>query len=177
MKTTQSNYAFIDGQNVHLAIRDQGWILDWRRFRQYLKDKYNVERAFTFIGYVTGRESIYTSLQQAGFIVIFKPTLEVKRGNETVIKGNADAELVLHTMIEWKNYKRAIIASGDGDFHCLIDHLQKNDKLLKLLIPNSHKYSALLRVFRSQIVYMDNLRRKIERQHYKTGGSNLRTEP
>ena len=33
MSENQNNYAFIDSQNVNLAIRDQGWILDFRRFR------------------------------------------------------------------------------------------------------------------------------------------------
>jgi hypothetical protein len=74
------NYAFIDSQNVHLAIRDLGWRLDWARFRRYLRDKYAVERAFLFIGYLAGNESLYTSLQQAGFVLVFKPTVEVRKG-------------------------------------------------------------------------------------------------
>jgi len=31
-------YAFIDGQNLHMSIRDQGWTLDYHAFRQYLAD-------------------------------------------------------------------------------------------------------------------------------------------
>jgi len=37
------------------------------------------------------------------------------------IRGNVDAELVLHAMIEIQNYEKAVIVSGDGDFHCLIN--------------------------------------------------------
>ena len=92
-------YAFIDSQNLNLAIRDQDWELDFKRFRVYLKDKYKVDQAFLFIGYIPGNEALYTELQKAGYIVIFKPTLEVKGR----IKGNVDAELVLHTMIEYEN--------------------------------------------------------------------------
>ena len=40
-------------------------------------------------------------------------------------KGNVDAELVLHSMIEYSKYDKAIIASGDGDFRCLIEYLEK----------------------------------------------------
>ncbi len=47
-----SNYAFIDSQNVHLSIRDQGWTLDWARLRKYLSDKYDVTTAFAFLGYI-----------------------------------------------------------------------------------------------------------------------------
>lgn len=32
-------YAFIDSQNLNLAIIEQGWKLDFARFRVYLKDK------------------------------------------------------------------------------------------------------------------------------------------
>lgn len=157
------NFAFIDSQNVHFGVRDQGWLLDWRRFRVYLRDKYDVEEAYVFIGYVPGKEHIYTMLQQAGFIAIFKPTLEVRKGKTKIVKGNVDAELVLHTMIEWDNYENALIISGDGDFHCLVEHLIKHEKLLKLVIPNSRKYSALLRTFHDRIVYLDTLRSKIGR--------------
>lgn len=159
----RSNYAFIDSQNVNLAIRDLGWTLDWMRFRRYLKDKYGVEKAFSFIGYVSGNEALYRSLQAAGFILIFKPTLEIRKNGQSFVKGNVDAELVLHTMIEWQHYNQAIIASGDGDFHCLIEYLITQKKLAKLLIPNPHKYSALLRQFRNHIAYMDTQREKLER--------------
>ena len=44
-------YAFIDSQNLNLGIRSSGWVLDFSRFRVYLKDKYRAEKAFLFIGY------------------------------------------------------------------------------------------------------------------------------
>ena len=47
-----NNYAFIDSQNLNLSIREMGWKLDFSRFRIYLRDKYNIEKAFLFIGYV-----------------------------------------------------------------------------------------------------------------------------
>lgn len=108
----QNNYAFIDSQNLEMSIKEQGWSLDHRAFRTYLKDKYNVTKAFYFIGYIATNADLYESLQQFGYILVFKPTLEV-RGR---IKGNVDAELVLHAMIEYHNYDKAVIVSGDGDF-------------------------------------------------------------
>lgn len=158
------NYAFIDSQNLYLGVKSQGWKLDYARFRIYLREKYQVERAFIFIGYITGNESLYTSLQQAGYIGVFKPTLPIKKGNKIVVKGNVDAELVLHTMIEYKNYERAVIVSGDGDFHCLIEHLEAKRKLLKLLVPNKHGFSHLLRKFRDYVVYLHDIRSKVEKK-------------
>ena len=157
----QEIYAFIDSQNVNLAIRDCGWELDFGRFYVYLKDKYNVSKAFLFIGYVLGNESLYTFLQKTGYIIIFKPTLEYRKKGKNYIKGNVDAELVLHTMVEYPNYDKAIIISGDGDFHCLVEYLDKREKLLHIIIPNSKKYSALLRKYNKYFVYLDKLNKKL----------------
>lgn len=154
----QNNYAFIDSQNLNLGIREQGWKLDFKRLRVYLKDKYGVTKAFLFIGYVAGNESLYTALQDKGYILIFKPTLYLPDGS---VKGNVDAELVLHTMIEYPNYDKAIIISGDGDFHCLVEYLKKQNKLLKLLVPDWNNYSSLLRKFISNIAFMNNLKKKL----------------
>lgn len=161
MQKREKIYAFIDSQNLNLAIKECGWKLDFTKFRVYLKDKYKVEKTFLFIGYVAGNETLYTSLQRSGYIVVFKPTLEYKKDGQRHAKGNVDAELVLHAMIEFNSYDKAIIVSGDGDFHCLIEYLQKKEKLLHLLIPNRRKYSALLRRFREYFIYLDNLRDKL----------------
>ena len=40
MPDKPGNYAFIDSQNLNLSIFDQGWKLDYKRFRKYLDDKY-----------------------------------------------------------------------------------------------------------------------------------------
>ena len=154
-----NNFAFIDSQNLNLAIRDQGWMLDFARFRIYLRDKYSIQQAFLFIGYVPENHSLYTNLKKQGYIVVFKPTLQLPTER---VKGNVDAELVLHTMIEYPNYDKALIVTGDGDFYCLMEYLIKEDKLLHLMIPNKGKYSSLFRKLRQHLVYMNDLRNKLE---------------
>jgi len=166
-------YAFIDSQNLNLGVRSQGWRLDWRKFRQYLREKYNVVKAYLFIGQVAGNESLYAFLQESGYLLIFKPTLEFHQQKTIKIKGNVDAELVLHTMIQYKNYDRAIIVSGDGDFHCLIEYLDKKNKLFKILAPNKH-YSALLRRYNRFIVRIDLLRSSLEKKKTKI---SVRSKP
>ncbi|MEK7672363.1 MAG: NYN domain-containing protein [Patescibacteria group bacterium] len=156
----QKNYAFIDSQNLNLSIRDLGWKLDFKRFRTYLKEKYGVTKAFLFIGYVEGNNELYKYLQDAGFICIFKPTLKYKDGTT---KGNCDAELVLQAMIEYPNYQRAVIVTGDGDFYCLINYFIEKSKLKVALIPNSSKFSALLKFkhVRPYLRYMNDLKDKL----------------
>ena len=58
----QNNYAFIDSQNLNLAVRGCGWILDFKRFRKYLSDKYGIVKAYLFIGYLPGNESLYADV-------------------------------------------------------------------------------------------------------------------
>lgn len=154
-----SNYAFIDSQNLNLSIINQGWKLDFKRFRIYLKDKFDVTSAFLFIGYDPTNTNLYTALQTYSYIIVFKPTLILPNGKT---KGNIDAELVLHTMIEYDNFDKAVIVTGDGDFYCLIEYLRKHNKLERLLIPDKNKYSSLLRKFIPNIQFMNGLKSKLE---------------
>lgn len=163
-------YAFIDSQNLNLGVKSQGWQLDWRKFRQYLRNKYNVTKTYLFIGQLAGNESLYTFLQECGYILVFKPTLELPDGT---VKGNVDAELVLHAMIHVKHYDKAIIVTGDGDFHCLVEYLVQKDKLHRLFAPN-RKYSSLLRKFNRYIVRVDTLKASLE---IKKAKINVRSKP
>lgn len=45
------NYAFIDSQNLNLAIQGLGWKLDFIKFRIYLKHKFKINKAFIFISH------------------------------------------------------------------------------------------------------------------------------
>lgn len=160
MQKPLKNHAFIDSQNVNLGIKDLGWKLDWKKFRIYLKEKYGVETAYMFIGYMEENQDLYLSLQKSGYILIFK---EILKGKDGFIKGNCDAELVLQAMIDYEKYKKAVIVSGDGDFACLVRHLKKQGKLAKVLVPNVRKYSALLKkaAENEHLDCMNNLRFKL----------------
>ncbi len=163
----ENNYAFIDSQNLNLSIQSLGWKLNFKRFRVYLNEKYSVKKAFLFIGFVEGNNDLYSSLQEAGFILIFKPTLKYKDGTT---KGNCDAELVLQTMVEFQNYDKAVIVSGDGDFYCLVKYLIEKEKLSALMAPNRFKYSALLKfkAFRPHLRFMNDLEGKLAYKKEKT---------
>jgi uncharacterized LabA/DUF88 family protein len=169
----ENNFAFIDSNNLHQSlVKDikrggqkiySGWKLDYKRLRNYLRDKYRVQKAFLFIGFIPGNQAMYTSLQENGYICVFKPTLELHNG---VIKGNVDAELVLHSMIEYQNYDKAVIVSGDGDFYCLVEYFLKNKKLKKVLVPNQRNYSCLLDGLSTPenniLDFMNDLKEKLE---------------
>jgi len=155
-------YAFIDGQNLNLGTSKnivknekliyKGWKLDFRKFRIYLKNKFHVDKAFLFIGYLKENETLYKNLKSYGYILVFKPTVKDNQGKP---KGNVDAELVLHaSAIEYNNYDKAVVVSGDGDFYCLHNYLKDKDKLLKIIIPNEKSESSLLKEFQKYKVFL-----------------------
>ncbi|MDR0654561.1 MAG: NYN domain-containing protein [Synergistaceae bacterium] len=166
-------YAFVDSQNLNLSILSLGWKLDFRRFRVYLREKYHVNKAYLFIGYLSENAELYKYLREMGYICVFRPTLV---GGDGKTKGNVDAELVLKAMIEFPNYDKAILVSGDGDFQCLAKYLHEQEKLAALLIPNQAKYSALLKykIFRPYLRFVSDLRKKLEAKPQKK--KNLRED-
>lgn len=172
------NYAFIDNQNLNLGIQKLGWKMDWRKFRKFLKDQYNVTEAFMFIGHMPEHEDMYLQLHDAGYLIVLKPTFDMSRpqkpevkkeGTEVEekkpVKGNVDAELVLWAVKEMPNYNQAVIVSGDGDFYSLVEYLDQQKKLHKLLAPNSH-YSNLYNKYATYIDRLDKQRRILS---YHTG--------
>lgn len=155
-----NNFAFIDSQNLYKSIEKQGWKLDFGRFRIYLKEKYGVRQAFLFYGYLERFKAMYEFLEKCGYAIIFKLVLPYQSREP---KGNVDAELVLHTMIQYPNFDEAVIVSGDGDFYCLVDYLETQNKLAKLLIPNQHRYSGLLKPYApNKVQFMNSLKSRLE---------------
>jgi len=159
-KKNIKNYAFIDSQNLNLGIRELGWRLDFKRFRVYLREKYKVERAYLFIGYIAKNKDLYNSLKRSGYELKFKPILKNKDGE---VKGNVDADLVLQAILDYRRYEKAVIVTSDGDFYCLIDHLYSKNKLKVVMSPCIKKCSVLLKkAAREKIVFIDNLKKRLE---------------
>jgi len=165
-ETKENNYAFIDSQNLNLGIQALGWRLDFKRFRIYIKEKYKADRAYIFIGYLPEHQDLYNSLQEYGYVLVFKPIVRREYGN---IKGNVDAELVLQTMIDYEKYDKAIIITSDGDFYCLVRYLYNKKKLKMVLSPNNEKCSILLkRAAKEKINFLDNLRERLQYEKKST---------
>ncbi len=174
-----NNYAFIDSQNLNLGTQRMGWKLDWRKFREFLAKKYGVTHAYMFIGYMSENEQLYEYMHELGYLIVLKPTVDVtsvevsqkteaaaepgkkiEEKEKPAIKGNVDADLVLHAMKELPNYDKAIIVSGDGDFLGLIEYLQEQGKLAHIMTPN-WQYSSLFKPYEPQIIRLDQLRRQL----------------
>jgi len=140
----ENNYAFIDGQNLHLGTQEGDWAVDHKRFRKYLKRKYGVSQAFYFLGYVSeNNQDLYSSLQKAGFIVVFKEHTQSMLGKK---KGNIDTDLVFEIMkmlFDDVEMDEVVLVSGDGDYKKIVEYLISKDKFKKILFPNRKFASSL----------------------------------
>jgi len=176
-KQKQKVYAFIDSQNLNLGTSKdiyrgkkliyKGWKLDFKKFRKYLSDKFRVGKAFLFIGYIKQNQKLYRALKSYGYDLVFKPTISDKEGKP---KGNVDAELVLYSAaIEFHNYDKAIVVSGDGDFYCLHEYLEKKNRLLNIIIPNRHSESSLLKKFQRYKIFLYREKENLEFKPIKNG--------
>lgn len=169
--SNKSNYAYIDSQNLNQTIQNLGWNVDWAKFRDFLHQEYNVEVAYLFIGYIPENQELYAFLQKAGFVLVFKPVVIGKDGS---VKGNIDAELVLQVMIDQALYSKAVVVTGDGDFHGLVNYLYQQNRLEMLLVPNQRQFSQLLKgAAREKLGYISTMRRQLEykrRNHTRPSG-------
>ena len=92
-------------------------------------------------------------------MLVFKPTIPNKDGD---VKGNCDAELVLQVMIDFVKYHEALLVTGDGDFYCLVQHLQTKQKLLRVLAPSPQSCSSLLtKIAQNDITFVSYLKHKV----------------
>ncbi|HVX58364.1 MAG TPA: NYN domain-containing protein [Candidatus Saccharimonadales bacterium] len=180
-RRNKGNYAFIDSQNLNVSVQNYGWKMNWRKFREFLAERFNVTQAFMFIGYVPENEDLYEKMHEAGYAVVLKPTFDMTRPREEnegngngngdhdkKVKGNVDADLVLWAMKELGNYDKAVIVSGDGDFFSLVEYLQQQGKLAKILTPTG-QYSGLYHQFNDYIERVDEHRRELAYYDKKPG--------
>jgi uncharacterized LabA/DUF88 family protein len=171
-KTKNTNYAFIDAQNLHQSAKHWGWKLDYLKLREYLRENYGIDVAYLFIGYRPENAEIYSNLQKLGYIIVFKETAE---SEGAIVKGNCDIELVLQAMIEYQKYDKALIITGDGDFSSFIRYLNQQNKLEMLLVPNRNAYSSFLKKSaKEKIGYLNLLKENLSYEppkKTKTGDS------
>ena len=144
----RANIAYIDGQNLYMGttLRDPLWSVDLARFRVYLHRKYNVEKAYYYLGYVQDTQSaerLYEEIQSAGFILVFRQHTSAMLGEK---KGNVDSDIIFSIMKRLclqDDFEKIVLVSGDGDYKMLVDFLIEQKKLEKILFPK-RKYASSL---------------------------------
>ncbi len=167
MKKENNNFAYIDGANLDKALKELGWILDYRRFRIWLFEKYSVRKAYIFIGMIPKYKNLYKYLQESGFTLILKEVIYSGAGRP---KGNCDADFVLQTASDAyeNNFEKAVIVASDGDYAGLVNFLIEKNKLRAVLSPSiPKKCSVLLKRTGAKISYLNDRKLILEVQNKK----------
>lgn len=159
---SQNNFAYIDGANLYKGVAELGWGLDYKRLRLWLSSKYQIKRAYLFLGLIPKYKDLYTYLQEVGFTLVFKETTYDGDGK---VKGNCDADLVLRAVCDaYENrFNKAVIISSDGDYASLIKFLHEKNQLLAILSPSNH-CSVLLKRTNARITYLDWVKSKVNKK-------------
>jgi len=164
------NISFIDWQNLHLWTKSEWRSIDFRKFRIFLKDKFNVEEAYYFLWFVDENEQdLYNSLQKAWFIVVFREHSSSLKGKK---KWNVDVDIVFEAMkklYEDSEFNKVVLVSWDWDYIKLVRPLSKKWKLLKILFPNKNHSSLYNKLSNKYRFYLRNAKKKI--QYTKKGVS------
>ena len=174
MQERLKNYAYIDGANLHKGIKDLGWNLDHKRFREFLRQKYKVKEAYYFVGYLDKNAQLYKNLQKSGYIVVLKPTVSY---GEDSVKGNCDVDIAVQAVSDSCENKceQAVIVTSDGDFATLALFLAKKSKLRVVLSPSHKTCSYLLRQNKDfKLTFIEEMRDKLE---YRQDRQKKKTPP
>lgn len=55
------NQAFVDGQNLYMNTKENSWTVDLKKFRRYLTEKFQVDKAYYFLGAVDEQNRAFMS--------------------------------------------------------------------------------------------------------------------
>src|SRR3989339_1076455 len=169
MEKEKDNHAFVDGQNLYMNTTKKEidpWKIDLARFRIYLEKKYNVSKAYYFLGYVQEtNEELYEEIQNAGFVLLFREHNPAMIGKK---KGNVDSDIIFHIMkklYKQETFSKVVLVSGDGDYKPMVDFLIEEKRFEKILFPDKKFASSLYKKLGSEYFdYLENMdiKEKIE---------------
>lgn len=138
-KNAVKTYAFIDASNIIYGARDQGWKIDLKKLLLYLKQKFSASKSFFYYGKDSKsaqKEAFLRKLKKFGYTLRVK---EIKRyGRKS--KANCDVDLTRDMLLKMKEYQRALVLTGDGDFAPLLKYLISKKR--RIIIISSPKSTA-----------------------------------
>lgn len=165
-------YAFIDASNIIYGARAEGWLIDQKKLFKYLKAKFKVSKAFFYYGKDSKnvkQQKFLRRLEEFGYILRVK---EIKRYG-TKSKANCDVDLTMDILLKIKEYQRAIMLTGDGDFLPLIQYIVKQKKEVIIIASPKSTAREVREFVKHSFINFGNLRYFIERKNSKKMGRTL----
>ncbi len=122
---------FIDGANLYATAKSIGFDIDYKKLLREYQSRGNLLRAFYYTAIIEDQE--YSSIRPLidwldynGYTVVTKATKEfVDQTGRRKVKGNMDIELAVDAMEIADHIDHMVLFSGDGDFRCLVEAMQR----------------------------------------------------
>ncbi|TCT03495.1 NYN domain-containing protein [Aquabacter spiritensis] len=131
MITNEKIALLIDGANLYSATKALGFDIDYKRLLKEFQSRGYLLRAFYYTTLIEDQE--YSSIRPLldwldynGYSVVTKMAREFtdSQGRRRV-RGNMDIEIAVDAMELAGHVDHIVLFSGDGDFRCLVEALQR----------------------------------------------------
>jgi uncharacterized LabA/DUF88 family protein len=164
---------FIDGANLHAAVRTLGFDIDFKRLLALFTQKARLVRALYYTALLEDQEfssvrPLVDWLNYNGFTVVTKPAKSFTDGEgRRRTKGNMDVEIAVDAMRLASRLDHLVIFSGDGDFRSLVAALQEKGKRVSVvssLVTQPAMVADELRRQADQFIDLADLEKTISRE-------------
>jgi chromosome segregation protein len=162
-------YAFIDASNIYYATKRFGWEMDYEKLARYLHERFEVMKIFYFGGIAPenpGQVKFHEFLRRAGYEVKLVPTRTFSDGTQ---KADVDARMTFEMMRLEKEYDRAVVFTGDGDFYWVLEHLKKVKERIWLIGGARSTARELRTLFGAFFISLEQPRKLLERVQKEDG--------
>lgn len=152
------SYIFIDASNIHYYLKDEGWKVDWIKFKDHYKSVFQDPCFYYYEGIVSkgvyfdnnphdniqdfiaakkSKQNFFKFLKKHDYKVRHKPVSRVydNTSGQFKHKCNFDVELTIDAIDNIDNYDVFSLISGDGDFEKLVKYLKSKFKKTIIIAP------------------------------------------
>src|SRR5437762_10859106 len=122
---------FIDGANLYATAKALGFEIDYKRLLKEFQGRGTLVRAFYYTVVIEDQENVAIRplidwLDYNGYAMVTKATKEyVDASGRRKVRGNMDIELAVDALELAEHVDQIVLFSGDGDFRCLVEALQR----------------------------------------------------
>lgn len=164
---------YIDGANMFYTQKKLGWLFDWKKLKEYLARKYEIQETRFYIGKKAEdrqMESFLRALRRIGFKIITKPVKWIKSEEkpEGEEKANFDVEITRDILLEIlyfkNNWEGIVFLSGDSDFTSLFWDLKKIFKKKVFIFSSRLTLSWELRLAATDHFFLEDFKKEIFRR-------------
>ena len=155
---------FIDGSNIFMSAKTLGFRVDYTKLLNYYKSMGEVAHAFYFTALPpkevnSDLRKMVDYVRHNGYVVVEKETREyLDDKGLPKLKGNMDVEIAVYAGEVAASMSHMVLFSGDGDFRCLIESMQRKHNIHCTVVSARSLASGSLRSQANEFVDLSTLR-------------------